>query len=98
MRDQRSFGNALRAVIGATFFALSGVVSTTATAEIVGRCRFDRDALTFQGSPQEQAVCLLRTVAKFGRVDPQPAALPGILTELIGSPVGALRGPAWLRF
>jgi hypothetical protein len=91
MRDQHSFGNALSAVIGAVFFAFSGVASSTATAEIVGRCRFDRDALTFQGSPHEQAICLLRPVAKFGRVDPQPAALPAMLTELIGSPVGVLR-------
>src|SRR5882672_10627294 len=91
MRDQRAFGNSLRAVLGAIFFALSVIASTTATAESVGRCRFDRDALTFQGSPHEQAVCLLRPVAKFGRVDPQPAALPDVLTELIGSPVGTLR-------
>lgn len=91
MRDQRSLGNSCGALIVATCFALSGVVSTTATAESVGRCRFDRDALTFQGSPQEQASCLLRTVAKFGRVDPQPAVLPAALSELIGAPVGALR-------
>jgi hypothetical protein len=91
MRNQRSLEQSFRAIIVITLCAFSGGVATTATAESVGRCRFDRDALTFQGGPQEQAGCLLRTVAKFGRVDPQPAVLPVLLTEFIGSPVGALR-------
>jgi hypothetical protein len=61
-------------------------------------CGFDRDALTFAGSPLEQARCLLRHVRQGGELDPPLAALPPPLEELIDQPVavsaGALR--AWL--
>src|SRR5262245_60482311 len=51
-------------------------------------CGFDRDALTFAGSPLEQARCLLRHVRQGGELDPPLAALPVPLEELVGRPVG----------
>lgn len=93
MWHQHALTQSLRAILVITCCAFSSGVATPAIAESVGRCRFERTALTFQGSPQEQAACLLRSVAKFGRVDPQPAVLPALLIELIGSPVGALKPP-----
>jgi hypothetical protein len=46
-------------------------------------CGFDRDALTFAGTPLEQAKCLLRHVRKGGELDSPLAVLPPPLEELI---------------
>jgi hypothetical protein len=50
-------------------------------------CGFDKDALSFAGTPLEQARCLLRHVRKGGKLDPPLAVLPPPLEELIDAPV-----------
>ena len=55
-----------------------------AGAEEIGECRFDRDTLTFAGSPVEQATCLLRKVELIGTKRDQP--LPAVIKTLLESP------------
>ena len=50
-------------------------------AEDIGECRFDRDTLTFAGTPLEQATCLLRKVKLLGERVPQP--LPQVIHDLM---------------
>lgn len=53
-------------------------------AEEIGECRFDRETLTFAGTPVEQATCLLRQVGLMGAKQDQP--LPPVLKALLESP------------
>ena len=62
---------------------LALLFATHAVAEEIGECRFDRDALTFVGSPVEQATCLLRKVKLLGEAEPQP--LPAVIRGLLES-------------
>ena len=55
-------------------------------------CAFDESKLEFAGTPLEQAKCLLRPVAEFGRLGAPPAMLPAPLESLIGKPVAITRG------
>ena len=55
-----------------------------AQAEEIGECRFDRDTLTFAGSPVEQATCLLRKVELMGTKRDQQ--LPSVIKTLLESP------------
>lgn len=71
----------LRAGVLMAFIGASGAVAAP-----VGSCGFDAATLSFAGSPVEQARCLLRTVRKFGKLDPAPAALAAPLGKLIGNP------------
>lgn len=64
-----------------------------AVALPIGPCKFDQLKLQFQGDASEQASCLLRHVAKWGKVDPTPASLPPALTEVIGKSTGELITP-----
>lgn len=57
------------------------IVPLPALAEEVGECRFDRDALTFAGTPLEQATCLLRKIEKFAVRKPQP--VPPVFVKLL---------------
>jgi hypothetical protein len=91
MRSVRAFRISFRLSAPAVLLALSGTISTSAATEIVGKCRFDPSASAFNGSPQEQAKCLMRDVAKFGRVSAAPAVIPGALADLIGTPTGTLK-------
>lgn len=50
-------------------------------------CQFDTNALTFAGSPIEQARCLLRPLKRFGELDKASANLPAPLESIIGQPV-----------
>lgn len=50
-------------------------------------CGFDTNALTFPGTPVEQARCLLRPVHRYGELGPAAASLPAPLESLIGQPV-----------
>jgi hypothetical protein len=50
------------------------------------RCKFDKAALTFVGSPVEQARCLLRFVKRAGNVDDVPADLPAVLETFLAAP------------
>lgn len=54
-----------------------------AMAEEIGECRFDRDTLSFAGSPLEQAGCLLRKVKLLGEKEAQP--LPPVIRTLLES-------------
>ena len=60
---------------------LTLLLAAPASAELIGGCRFDRDTLTFAGSPLEQAACLLRKVELMGAKKPQP--LPPVLVRLM---------------
>jgi hypothetical protein len=59
------------------------VLAAPASAEEIGECRFDRDALSFAGTPLEQAGCLLRKVRLLGEKEAQP--LPPVLRALLES-------------
>ena len=58
--------------------------ASAAQAEEIGECRFDRDTLTFAGTPVEQATCLLRKVELMGTKRDQP--LPAVIKTLLESP------------
>lgn len=68
-------------------------------AEEIGECRFDRDTLTFAGSPVEQAQCLLRKVKLLGEKAEQP--LPPVIRALLesgGAPSAAMKEAALAAF
>jgi hypothetical protein len=52
-----------------------------------GICHFSVPALSFQGSPVDQARCLLRHVGPRGVISPRPARLPRVLAARIGRPM-----------
>jgi hypothetical protein len=54
-------------------------------------CRWDEASLSYQGTPLEQATCLLRTVSKGGTVAEAEAQLPAHLATRIGQPVSISR-------
>jgi hypothetical protein len=54
-------------------------------------CRFSDPNLKFEGTPIEQARCLLRSVRVLGNVNDEPATLPAFLEEIIGQPVAFTR-------
>ena len=66
------------------------LLAAPANAELIGTCQFDRDTLTFAGSPAAQATCLLRKVELLGAKSPQP--LPLVIQQLMeqgGAPSAA---------
>ena len=70
-------------------------LAAPAMAEEIGECRFDRDTLTFAGTPLEQASCLLRKVKLLGEKEPQP--LPPVIARLMtqgGAPSAAMKEAA----
>lgn len=74
-------------------------LAAPAAAEEIGECRFDRDALTFAGTPVEQATCLMRKVRLLGEKQPQP--LPPVIRTLLesaGAPSPALKTAAIAAF
>ncbi len=81
----------------ASILALS--LTAPALAEEIGECRFDRDLLTFAGSPLEQATCLLRKVDLGAVRKPQP--LPPVIVRLMregGAPSVAQKEAAIAAF
>jgi hypothetical protein len=54
---------------------------------LLGICHFSVQALSFQGSPVDQARCLLRHVGPRGVISPYPARLPRVLAARVGRPV-----------
>lgn len=60
---------------------LALALAAPASAEIVGTCRFDRDTLSFAGTPLQQATCLLRKVKLMGEKEDQP--LPAVIVRLM---------------
>lgn len=81
------------------FAALTLLLAAPASAELIGGCQFDRDTLTFAGSPVEQATCLLRKVELMGKKAPQP--LPPVIKRLMergGAPSEAQEAAAIAAF
>jgi N-acetylmuramoyl-L-alanine amidase len=68
-----------------TIAAISVALTLAApiSAETIGICQFDRETLTFAGSPAQQATCLLRKVELLGEIEPQP--LPPVMQRLLDS-------------
>jgi N-acetylmuramoyl-L-alanine amidase len=84
-----------RMIVASAFIALSA----PAAAEEIGQCRFDRDTLTFAGTPAEQATCLMRKVELLGELESQP--LPPVLHTLLesgGAPALAEKAAAIAAF
>ena len=78
---------------------LTLLLAAPANAELIGGCRFDRDTLTFAGSPAAQATCLLRKVELMGAKSPQP--LPPVIQQLMehgGAPSAAQKIAALAAF
>lgn len=74
-------------------------LAAPSSAEQIGGCKFDRDTLTFAGSPVEQAACLLRKVKLLGEKEPQP--LPPVIARLLeggGAPTAAQKEAAMAAF
>lgn len=70
--------------------AVAGSLAGSAIAQPLGHCRFDSTTLQFEGDVTTQASCLLRRVAKWGKVDNGSATLPAALSEIIDKPTGLL--------
>src|SRR3954469_3012987 len=68
-------------------FALLALPVSVADAGIMGVCRFDRTALTFAGTPVEQARCLLRPVEEWGKIGAASPDLPPWLADRVGKAV-----------
>ncbi len=75
------------------------LLAAPASAELIGGCQFDRETLTFVGSPLEQATCLLRKVEPLGAKSAQPLS-PVIarLMEAGGAPSAAQKAAAIAAF
>jgi hypothetical protein len=56
----------------------------TVVLDGMGPCAFDPQRLTYAGEPAQQAACLLRPVAKLGRLGPLLQTLPQVLAERVG--------------
>jgi hypothetical protein len=54
-------------------------------------CKFSADKLQFEGTPAEQAQCLLRRVLVGGNVDDAPAQVPQVLLSRVGTAVDFTR-------
>jgi hypothetical protein len=60
-------------------------------------CPFDETKMQFEGTPLEQAKCLLRPVKGYGILGKPLAQLPAPLEELIGQPV-AIKAPQLQKY
>ena len=88
----------MRHLMNASVLALVALAAP-ASAELIGTCQFDRDTLTFVGSPLEQAACLLRKVEPLGAKSPQ--RLPPVIAQLMeqgGAPSAAQQTAAIAAF
>ena len=88
----------MRHLMNASVLALVALAAP-ASAELIGTCQFDRDTLTFAGSPLEQAACLLRKVEPLGAKSPQ--RLPPVIAQLMeqgGAPSTAQQTAAIAAF
>ncbi len=85
----------MRTICVGLAFALASPVR----AEEIGECRFDRETLSFAGTPLEQASCLLRKVKQGGIRQPQ--ALPVVIARLMtggGAPSSVMMDAALAAF
>ena len=74
-------------------------LAAPALAEEIGECRFNRETLTFAGTPLEQATCLLRKIELKGVRKPQP--LPPVIVRLMsegGAPNAEMKARAIQAF
>lgn len=74
-------------------------LAAPASAELIGGCQFDRDTLTFAGTPLEQATCLLRKVELMGAKKEQK--LPPVIVRLMSqgsAPSAAQKAAALAAF
>ena len=79
----------------ATILVAFALPALPAFAEEIGECGFDRDTLTFAGTPVEQATCLLRKIKPLAVRVPQP--LPKVIKQLMeqgGAPSAASKQAA----
>lgn len=84
----------MRRSIASVALALLGCrIAMASPLDVVGACAFKRDDMQFQGSAQEQAACLLRTVLPWGRVEPTQAALPEGLRQRVDQPMAKWKSP-----
>lgn len=75
------------------------LIASSASAEVIGECRFDSETLTFAGSPLEQAECLLRKIEV--RAERRPQSLPKVVVRLMqqgGTPNAAQKAAAIAAF
>jgi hypothetical protein len=81
----RNPGVTMRQIFCATGLSVTlALLACPAAASVVGSCKFDTDKLAYAGDPLDQARCLLRPVAKWGKVSATPAVLPPTLANVIG--------------
>jgi hypothetical protein len=59
----------------------------TIVLDSMGPCGFDPQRLSYAGEPAQQAACLLRPVAKLGRLGPILETPPQVLAERVGQAV-----------
>lgn len=57
------------------------------SAERSVSCPYDKEKLSFKGTPTEQARCLLRHVKMYGELDAEVKELPELLEKLVGNKV-----------
>jgi hypothetical protein len=58
---------------------LSPIVVTT-----MGPCHYDPENFSFAGDPVQQAACLIRPVARWGKLGPAMSSLPPVLADHVG--------------
>lgn len=68
--------------------ALAMFISSSVAGAQDVPCAFDDAALSYRGTPQEQARCLLRPVLVGGHLGAQARRLPSPLEQLVGKPLG----------
>lgn len=66
------------------FAILALTLAVPAHAEVIGACGFDRETLSFAGTPVEQARCLMQRVMPLGELKRQP--LPKVLERVLTAP------------
>jgi len=54
----------------------------------MGACAFDSETLSFAGTPQEQAMCLMRGMDSSRNLEPRLPSLPAALAERVGQATG----------
>jgi hypothetical protein len=70
---------------------LRSAIGPKGVREMNKPCPFSNANLQFEGTPAQQAACLLRKVKVGGNVDDTPAALPQFLLDNVGNPVNFTR-------
>jgi hypothetical protein len=72
--------------------SLVSVLLTGKTSAAIGSCEFSDSSLSFNGTPAQQAACLLRDVRRFGKVDKTSKALDPSFSSLINGAISVEKG------